>query len=250
MKQFCLCVDLDDTLIPNAYTYFQPQLEMAGLICWAFDYHSPNPTYIINRATEKQVKLIKELGYISKHNFPLSYVDVYKEMCEEKNIEFNPKISSAIAMAGIKYFQNSYSLYPGVKETLESLKSSNNWHLIILTRGDLGVQQYKIDNTEIGKYFDNIEIVARKDTQTYLDIKQKYNLDESKTVMIGDSLRNDILPALEAGFYGIQVSAEDASDWEKSLGNIEIKENSKYYKIKDFTEIIDCLDKIFVPNSV
>ena len=198
MNNLTSLIDMDDTLIPNAFTYFQPQLEMAGLIVWDLGIHSPPPIQIINRATESQIKMIKEHGYISKHNFPMSYVDTYIELCKEKNREVNKKISSAIAMAGIKYFREEYKLYDGVIETLTKIRT-NNWKKIILTRGDIGVQQYKIDNTNIGKFFDHIEIVASKNKQTYLDTIEKYNLIPEQTIMIGDSLRNDIMPALEVG---------------------------------------------------
>jgi putative hydrolase of the HAD superfamily len=249
-----LLVDLDDTLIPNAYSYFQPQLNMAGIIIMDLGYQSPNPETIIRRATKLQVAEIARVGFIAKHNFPLSYVDVYKQLCEEVGRVPNTNVESAIFMAGIKYFLQNYLVYPGVLDTLYKLKTQTKYPLqmIIVTRGDNDVQQYKIDNTELGQYFEHIEIVAAKNKQTYLDIITKYNLQPENTIMVGDSLRNDIIPALEAGLYGVQVSAEDATDWEKSLGAISVSEDCKhrFSSIKNFTEIIDYLDKKFVPHTV
>jgi len=249
---YTLLVDLDDTLIANSHTYFQPQLEMAGLICWDLGFNSPPPTTIINQATDLQVQRIKDQGCISKHNFPISYVDTYISMCETLKREPNEKIKSAIAMAGIKYFIENYQIFDGVEETLRKIKEKNEWKTIIVTRGEVSVQQYKIDITGLGKHFDYTEIVALKNKQTYLDLIRRYNLEPSKTVMVGDSLRNDIIPALEAGIHGIQVNDDEASDWEKSLGDISVSPElaNQFYKIKDFTEITDYLDKIFISSPI
>lgn len=251
---FCLMLDLDDTLIPNAYTYFQPQLNMAGLIIMDLTYHCPPPSVIMNRATEIQVAEIARDGYISKFNFPQSYMTVYQELCEKAGREINKKVEIAIGLCGAKYFCETYTVYPGVVETLKNVIYKYNGALttIIVTRGDTGIQQYKIDSTKLGQYMNHVEILSAKTKQTYLDIIEKYKLTPSKTVMVGDSLRNDIIPALEAGLYAIQINAEDATDWEKSLGAISVNpEFSKHYHaIKDFTEITDYLDKIFVPDSI
>lgn len=250
---YAILCDLDDTLVPNAYSYYAPQLEMAALITWDLGYHSQNPVNIINRATEIQVQAIKDSGYIAKHNFPMSYVDVYIELCKKIEREPNEKIKSAIAMAGIKYFLNEYQIYPGVIDALKKIpKLETKWMRIIVTRGDRSVQQYKIDNTQLGPYFDHIKIVDAKTKQTYLDIVNEFDLDPAHTVMVGDSLRNDIIPALEAGLYGFQVVAENSTDWEKSLGHIGVVDElaNRYFKIKSFPEIIDYLDKklIHYPN--
>ena len=248
--KYNLLIDLDDTLIPNAYTYFQPQMDMAGLIIWDLTYHSPNPVTIINRATEIQVAEIARTGFISKYNFPLSYVTAYSELCEKVGRQANDKIKSAIFISGIKYFRENYELYPGVLETLQKLAVTHK--CIIVTRGDVKIQQYKIDNIQIEKYFEHVEIVDIKNKQTYLNIIEKYHLDPNKTLMVGDSLRNDIIPALEAGLQVIQICAEDATDWEKSLGIIEVDPDFKrrFHSAKNFTEIIDYIDKIFVPNPI
>ena len=67
-----------------------------------------------------------------------------------------------------------------------------------------------------------------------------------------DSLRNDIIPALEAGIYGIQISAEDATDWEHSLGTLSIHEDyeHKLEKIANFEEIINYFDKKIISDTI
>jgi putative hydrolase of the HAD superfamily len=251
---FALLVDLDDTLVPNAFTYFQPQLDMAGLIAWDLGYHSPNPVIIINRATEIQVKQIVECGYISKHNFPMSYVDTYVELCNQRGRTPNDKVKGAIFMSGVKYFKQKYDVYPGVVETLKDLRENYGTSLttIIVTRGDESIQQYKIDNTGLGQYFDHVEICSAKNKQTYLDIIEKYKLDPKRTVMVGDSLRNDIVPAMEAGLHTIRVAAEDATDWEKSSGIIETGPDfhGHFRTVKAFWEVNNYLDKILELNPV
>jgi putative hydrolase of the HAD superfamily len=238
----CL-IDLDDTLIPNAHTYYLPQLDAAKLICIDLMWNAPYPTTIIKMATDIQLANIKELGYISKVCFPLSYVKVYEELCAQSNKEPNHKIKGAIIDAASKFFLQEYCLFDGVLDTLKAITIPK----IMVTRGDLDIQNYKIDNTGLRPYFDHIEIVNIKNTETYLDIVLKYGLDQATTVMIGDSYYNDILPALEAGLHAFKVSsALDSVDWEKEHRNethedIPEKFRDKYIKIKNFNEIVNYL---------
>lgn len=232
-----LLIDLDDTLISNHYVYYKPQLEAVLMICTDLEEFSPPPIQIIEMTTKWQVDNITEVGYISKICFPQSFLVIYRELCSKINRPPNPKVESAIAVCAMNYILQQYKIFPGVKETLEKLPQRK----IMVTRGVSEVQDYKIDNVELRGYFDDIEIVNVKTPQTYLDLLTKYNLIAEETVMIGDSFRNDIKPALQAGLKAIQIEAGIVQwDWEHTLETMNHKDYD-FPVIKTFSEIVNHL---------
>jgi putative hydrolase of the HAD superfamily len=239
MKITTVLCDLDDTLIPNAYTYYIPQLDAIKLMCVDLLWNAPGPVAIIKRATELQLQEIKEEKKISKQCFSNSYVKVYQEICESVGKAPNTSIISAIVMATQKFFLKEYSIFPYVKETLSQIKQKK----ILLTRGDTDIQSYKIENTRLTSYFDAIEIVDLKNKETYLSIIEKYQLKPDECCMIGDSVLNDILPALDVGMQAFHV-CNSKDDWETNHTNLsnDFKEHLNYVQINQFQEVLKYLD--------
>lgn len=236
-------VDLDDTLIANAYSYYVPQLDATKMICSDLEEESPHPIDIISRATEIQIQNIQALGYISKICFPQAYIQVYVELCKKRGREPNQNIISAIGVIASKYLLKQYKVFPNVKETLKNITQQK----IMVTRGTSDVQDYKIDNADLRKYFDAIEIVPVKNTETYLQLIEKYGLVAQETLMIGDSIRNDIEPALHAGLRAVQIEPGIIEwDWENKLGALNKNELNSFHIVKSFPEIVSYLDKDFV----
>lgn len=236
-------IDLDDTLIPNAYTYWIPKLDALKIMAVELMWKAPSPAIIMQRALEFQLADIKSKGCISKTCFAESYMQVYKDICAEIGTTPRDAVSSAIFVSCSKYFLEKYSLFGNVKETLTAIKQPK----ICVTRGDYDIQMYKITNTKLDHYFDSIEIVDLKTEDTYANLIKKYDLKPEETVMIGDSLMNDIKPAMAAGLSGIHVTSysEQIGEWENS--HVEdnltlLKLEPRYTQIKTFAEVLKYLD--------
>ena len=88
-------------------------------------------------------------------------------------------------------------LLPEVEETLRHL--SEHYMLIMITKGDLLDQQRKVEKSGLLKYFSSTEIVAEKDEQTYLEILEKNNISPKDFLMVGNSLKSDVLPVRNIG---------------------------------------------------
>ena len=88
-------------------------------------------------------------------------------------------------------------LLPKVKDTLRRL--SEHYTLIMITKGDLLDQQKKVRRSGLLKYFRSIEIVSEKNEQTYLEILKKNNISPEDFLMVGNSLKSDILPVTKIG---------------------------------------------------
>ncbi|MGI9579478.1 MAG: HAD family hydrolase [Microthrixaceae bacterium] len=94
-------------------------------------------------------------------------------------------------------------LIDGVSETVEDLARDHT--LVLVTKGDLLHQESKVARSGIERHFDGIHIVSEKDTATYHRVLESHGVEPQEFVMVGNSLRSDILPVVELGGRGIHV---------------------------------------------
>jgi len=92
---------------------------------------------------------------------------------------------------------------PDVAETLDALK--DRYRLIVITKGDLFDQEAKVARSGLGEMFDAVEIVSEKDEAVYRRILARHGDGPERAVMIGNSLRSDILPMLAAGGHAVHI---------------------------------------------
>ena len=97
-------------------------------------------------------------------------------------------------------------LLDGVCEVVEELAAT--YPLILLTKGDLLHQQTKLARSGLGHHFKGIEIVSEKDARVYRQVMTRYAVHPERFVMVGNSLRSDILPVIEAGGHAVYVPYE------------------------------------------
>jgi putative hydrolase of the HAD superfamily len=94
-------------------------------------------------------------------------------------------------------------LLDGVPETLASVGASHR--LVLMTKGDLVHQTRKLRTSGLEHHFDHIEIMLDKDVDSYRRIFDEWGIDPSRFLMVGNSIRSDILPVLELGGSGVHV---------------------------------------------
>ena len=95
-------------------------------------------------------------------------------------------------------------LLPGVAEVLPELRLRGH-QLMLLTKGDLFDQESKVARSGLGDLFDHVEIVSEKDEPTYRRLFQRYHATPADFVMIGNSLKSDVLPVARLGYRAIHV---------------------------------------------
>jgi putative hydrolase of the HAD superfamily len=95
---------------------------------------------------------------------------------------------------------------PHVQDTLEAL--AGNYLLVLITKGDLFDQERKLAQSGLGDFFDAVEIVSEKTAVTYRRIFSKVGDGPERAMMVGNSLKSDIVPAIAAGSYGVFVPHE------------------------------------------
>ena len=97
-------------------------------------------------------------------------------------------------------------LLEGVSETVREL--SGKYNLMVITKGDLFDQEAKLARSGIGDYFNAFEIIPQKNAKTYKYILRRHQLEATEFVMVGNSLKSDILPVLEAGARAVHIPYE------------------------------------------
>ncbi|MEZ4773963.1 MAG: HAD family hydrolase [Bacteroidia bacterium] len=107
----------------------------------------------------------------------------------------------------------------GVEEVLQQLQGK--YRLVMATKGDLLDQERKLIKSGLGKYFHHIEIVSEKKESEYQKLIRHLDIAPSEFLMIGNSLKSDILPVLNIGGYGFHVPFHTTWELEKVEKNIE-----------------------------
>ena len=126
---------------------------------------------------------------------------------------------------------------PGVQETLEALVQRRRYRLVVFTKGELMDQEGKLARSGLEQYFSHVETVSNKTEQEYRQLCENLDVAPEQTLMVGNSFRSDIAPALAAGAYAIHIPYHVVWELEKS----EEFPHDKLRKITHFGEILDIL---------
>ena len=161
------------------------------------------------RERRRDVENAGRLGY-SIVRFPQSCVEIYEELCEEAGVQSEPPIARAIASAAERAFSEIAPLLPFARQTLEELRS-RGLRLILLTKGETGLQLRRIEESGLAPMFDVIEIVDAKTSATFAAVLAKAGVTAGEAVSVGNSVLSDVLPSLDAGVQPIWI---DAHVWE------------------------------------
>jgi putative hydrolase of the HAD superfamily len=104
---------------------------------------------------------------------------------------------------GRDMLDHDIELLPHVEDTLKALQGDHR--LLLITKGDLHHQERKVLASGLAHYFEAVEIVSDKKSDTYRKICKRHSASAEKTLMAGNSIRSDVLPMIEAGGYGVYV---------------------------------------------
>jgi putative hydrolase of the HAD superfamily len=155
------------------------------------------------------VENVRHLGF-SPERFPTSCVQAYEAVARDRSVEPDPRVRERVRLAASAVFRQDPQPIDGAKETLENLRA-RGVKLALLTKGDPGLQQRRVDRSGLANLFDVIHVVTDKPAAAFRDIVAELDVDPSETWSVGNSVRSDILPALEAGLRAVWI---DAHVWE------------------------------------
>ncbi len=189
-----LALDADDTLWHNEPLYTSTREQFGTLLA----RYEPQGV-LDERLYAVELRNLEHFGYGVK-GFVLSMIETAIELTDGR-IE-SADVRTIIGW-GREMLASPVQLLDGVSETLEALAGSVP--LILVTKGDLLHQESKLARSGLGGHFKGIEIVSEKDAQVYRRVMARYAVPPERFVMVGNSLRSDILPVLEAGGHAVYV---------------------------------------------
>ena len=207
--------DADDTLWQNEQYFKLTQERFAELLA---DF--AEPTHLHDRLLAAEKRNLGHYGFGIK-GFTLSMIETAVEVTEGK---VPATIISEILAAGREMLRHPVETLPHVQETLEAL--AGNFRLVLITKGDLFDQERKLAQSGLGDYFDGVEIVSDKTPATYNRVFDRYGDGPERAMMVGNSLKSDVAPAIEAGSWGVYVPHE--LTW--VLEHIEAPEHHPRYR--------------------
>ena len=188
-------LDADDTLWHNESIFHLTQQQFFDLLK---DYGEPD--HMMARLLEVERRNLKLYGYGVK-GFTLSMIETAIDLTRGA---VPAKTIAHIMNLGRAMLEHPVEPLPGVAGTLAELKDAR-YRLIMITKGDLLNQEQKLARSGLGDRFDAIEIVSEKDADTYRRVVSRQGIAPEQAVMAGNSLKSDVLPAIEAGLWGIHI---------------------------------------------
>lgn len=186
--------DADDTLWHHEQYFQLTEQRFAALLA---EYAAPERISETLLAAER--RNLAFYGYGVK-GFTLSMIETAIEVTDGRA---GAAIVSAILAVGREMLRHPIETLPRVREALTAL--AGEFRLVLITRGDLFDQERKLAESGLGELFAAVEIVSEKDSGTYRRLFARHGHGAERAMMVGNSLKSDILPAIAAGSWGVHV---------------------------------------------
>lgn len=214
-----ICLDLDDTLIQTQESYEAINNKLVELLQKSV---SVARNEIIETQCKIDIDLIETEGF-STERFPTSWVETFKFF-----LSCNFFSEDVVYTEAKKIFSNEINLHEDAKRFLAKTRNKEQavW---IVTHGDFEVQNKRIRDANL-QWVDRIIISEHKNLELYRNLKTQTS---SELVMIGNSVRHDIIPAIEAGLKGIHIQRRNV--WKYDISDFACDFPS--YKSLDYIEI-------------
>ncbi|MFZ0733044.1 MAG: HAD family hydrolase [Candidatus Sulfotelmatobacter sp.] len=199
MPSQTLFIDADDTLWENNI-YFERAI--ARFISF-LNHHEFSPEQVREVLNDVERECIVKHGY-GLHSFSHALVDTFERLSP---VPVTPELHTQVRSIAQSIENHPIEFLPEVRETLQYL--SPRHRLILLTKGEMIEQTGKIERSGVKHHFSAIEVVPEKNAEMYLEVVEKYGLNQRDTWMVGNSPKSDINPALAAGLHAVFVPHGD-----------------------------------------
>jgi putative hydrolase of the HAD superfamily len=225
--------DLDDTLIDTSHVYWTARKAFIDvMVAQGLDGRS-----ILEVFEKIDEKNIKTFGF-HPTRYGHTMIDVYRILSRSRLLRENSVLEEKIRACGQIITTRFPELIDGAEELLKW--ASKKYSLILLTRGVEDIQHKKLAHCRIAHYFETIRVVAAKDARAFQQAVKESGVHPDSAWVIGDSIRSDINPAIEAGIKCIlYVYSHHSYYWRQEYGVIPIQ---PFYKIGALNEAITLLE--------
>lgn len=219
-----IAFDADDTLWHNEPLYLTTHDKFKQLL---HPYH--NAEWMEQRLHETEIRNLQHFGYGVK-GFTLSMIETAIELSEGR--VSGAEIQTIIEL-GKEMLYAPIELLEGAAQTVAQLAASHK--LMLITKGDLLDQESKIARSGLGDYFSLIEVVSEKDIDTYKRLIAKHGISPERFLMVGNSLKSDILPVLALGGQAVYIPYR--TTWSHERVAAEDLDSKPYITIEDIGQL-------------
>jgi putative hydrolase of the HAD superfamily len=220
-----IAFDADDTLWTNE-TYFREAEEaFAGLLS---QYETKSE---IDKALYKtEIKNLAIYGYGIK-GFVLSMIECALALSNHK---LPQETIQKILEIGKEMLEKPIELLDGVEEVLQHLHGK--YRLIVATKGDLLDQERKLEKSNLLKYFHHVEVMSDKKEKDYLKLVKHLDIMPAELLMIGNSLKSDVLPLLNINASAVHVPFY--TTWVHEEIPLDVQQKIDYITLVNIKELI------------
>ncbi len=219
--------DADDTLWVNETYFRETEEKFAELL---EQYETKNK--IDQELFKMEIKNLDLYGYGIK-GFMLSMVEAALEL---SNNQVSQSTLWEILNLGKRMLTHPVELLDGVEKVLREL--NGKYRLIVLTKGDLLDQEKKLERSNLSEYFHHVEVLSDKKEKNYQDLLDHLEIPVDEFLMIGNSLKSDVLPLVNIGARAVHIPFH--TTWQHE--EVEPpKEKKGYMTINELVDVLDYL---------
>jgi len=222
--------DADDTLWHNERFFRLTQQRFSGLLA---DY--ADPAHLNARLLAAERRNIGRYGYGIK-GFTLSMIETAIEVTEDR---VPARIIRELIEAGQEMLAHPIELLPHARAAVEAVAGTHK--VVLITKGDLLDQERKLAQSGLGELFDGVEIVSEKTEAVYHGIFERHGEGPERAMMVGNSMRSDVVPVIAAGGWGVHVPHDLAWDIEHADAP---EHAARYRSIADLGELPALVERI------
>lgn len=223
-----IAFDADDTLWVNE-TYFRDTEERFATLLESYETKNK----VDQELFKKEMQNLPVYGYGIK-GFMLSMIELALEL---SNGKVSSKVLQEILVMGKEMIAHPVELLPHIKEVLEKL--SKKYRLIVLTKGDLLDQERKLEASGLSQYFHHVEVMSDKTPEKYKHLLDHLQIKTSEFLMVGNSLKSDVLPLIEIGAKAIHIPFH--TTWAHEEVSKESAEEADFLTLLDAKELLEVL---------
>ncbi|MEQ6124181.1 HAD family hydrolase [Pseudotenacibaculum sp. MALMAid0570] len=219
-----IAFDADDTLWVNETYFREAEKKFAQLLS---QYETENK--IDQELFQLEIQNLSLYGYGVK-GFMLSMVECALKL---SNYTISQKVIERILDIGKEMLEKPIELLDGVENVLQQLHGK--YRLIVATKGDLLDQERKLEKSGLLQYFHHIEVMSEKKAPDYRKLIKHLDIEPQELLMVGNSLKSDVLPLVEIGASAIHVPFH--TTWAHEEVSVQDAANSDYKIAQSIKEI-------------
>lgn len=226
--------DADDTLWHNETFFRLTQDRFATLLA----DHS-DPQHLQDRLLAAERRNLGAYGFGVK-GFTLSMIETAIEVSEGR---VPAAVIGEILAAGREMLEHPVHLLPHARATVAALAAE--YRVVLITKGDLLDQERKLAQSGLGDLFHGVEIVSDKTPEVYHAAFARHGTGADQGLMVGNSLKSDVLPMLAAGGWGVHVP--HGLTWALEMADPPTG-NSRFYQMPDLSTLPDLVSGLASPH--